>query len=204
LDPNTGDPLGYIDGKPSNDYAKLVNPTSKTDLVYNGPGRPTYFGGLRNTFTWRRISLSANITYEMEFYFRRPSINYSNLFAGMLSNGNPGNSDFADRWQKPGDEARTNVPSLVYPANTNRDAFYSMASTLVEKGDNIRLQDIRISYLLPAKENGSSLFKNIQVYCYLNNLGILWRANKYGLDPNYTLQAIAPAFTGSLGFNINF
>ena len=34
------------------------------------------------------------------------------------------NTEFAQRWQKPGDELKTNVPSVIYPANSLRDNFY--------------------------------------------------------------------------------
>jgi hypothetical protein len=60
--------------------------------------------------------------------------------------------DYARRWQKPGDEQRTNVPSFTYPTDSSRDQFYNQSSVNVEKGDNIRLQDARLAYDLGARQ----------------------------------------------------
>lgn len=177
LDPATGDPQGYLDGKLSKDYASIVNNTDNSQLVYNGPARPVIFGAWRNTISYRNLSLSVNITYKLGYYFFRPSVNY----------GNPGgNKDYSNRWQKPGDEKATNVPSFVYPDDQYRDIFYDQSQVLVEKGDHIRLQDIQFSYSL-SKERLRHLLPatQLQFYMYVNNLGILWRANKAGLDPDY-------------------
>jgi hypothetical protein len=46
-------------------------------------------------------------------------------------------------------------------------------------------------------------FARLQVYLYANNLGILWRANKYHLDPDYGSYYPAPR-TFSLGFKTSF
>jgi hypothetical protein len=91
------------------------------------------------------------------------------------------------RWQKPGDEALTNVPAMVYtnyPQFSSREAFYNNSEILIEKGDHIRLQDITLSYEF-TKGNWHTLpFNRLQFYIYANNLGILWRANELGIDPD--------------------
>jgi hypothetical protein len=42
----------------------------------------------------------------------------------------------------------TNVPSAVYPSNTSRNNFYQYSEALIEKGDHIRLQDLRLGYTI--------------------------------------------------------
>lgn len=198
LDPQTGDPMGYLNGAVSKDYASITSSTNANDLVYNGPANPTLSGSLRNDFSYKAFTLSINITYEFGFYFRRPSVNYQNLFGLYI-----GNKDYLKRWQKPGDEQSTYVPSLVYPDNLTRDNFYTYSSVLVEKGDNVRLQDIRLSYDLKTLRIGSARLNNLQLFAYANNLGILWRANKYGLDPDFVNGYPDPK-TWSLGLNLHF
>ena len=187
LDPSTGDPMGYVGNDLSKDYGTLINPAAISDIVYNGPSRPVFFGGLNNSFFWKGFTLTGNISYKLGYYFRRNSIRYGELF-----NGWAGNSDFTRRWQKPGDEKTTEVPSMVYPADANRDAFYSFSQALVDKGDHIRLQDISLSYSFNPDWRGMP-FHSFQVYTYINNVGILWRANKDGIDPDYYLSGQFPA-----------
>jgi hypothetical protein len=154
---------------------------------------------MMNTFIYKRWSLSANIFYKMDWYFRRPSINYSGLYQGW-----GGHSDYDLRWQKPGDELITNVPSLPTGANGNRDQVYQYSDKLVDKGDVIRLQDLRLNYDI-AKGKSRWPFQSTQVFIYMNNVGIIWRANKDGLDPDaYLYGEIPNPRSISAGVNVNF
>ena len=204
LDPANGNPRGYLNGQVSENYSGIINNFKPDSLVFKGSSRPTVFGSLRNDFEFKGFSLSANIVYQLGFYFRRPSMtgNYTDLISSYM------NQDYESRWQKPGDELTTNVPSLVYPSNSNRALFYTYSSVLVDNGDNIRLQDIRVGYDLKRIFKGKSPFKKVQVYTYASNIGILWKANKDGIDPDaygspgtHTLPA---PFTMSFGFNATF
>jgi hypothetical protein len=183
------------------DYAAIAANATINDLVYNGPALPPYFGSVMNSFSFRHVTLSANITYKFGYYFHRNSIDYSTLINNWL-----GHQDFAKRWQKPGDEAATVVPSLTLDSDPNRDRAFIGSSALVEKGDNIRLQDIQVSYTINRFKNQRFPVKDLTIYGYANNLGILWRANKAGLDPDYLYgnSAIKPIKYFSLGFRTNF
>lgn len=178
LDPSTGDPIGFLNGQPTKDYAKIISSSTLADLVYNGPARPPVYGSVRNTIDFGPWSLSANISYRLGYYFHRPSISYG------TTKGLGGHSDYSLRWKNPGDELITDVPSVPLVANTARDDFYKYANVLTERGDNIRLQDINISYQLPVSRNGK-FFRRLQVSLYLNNLGIIWQESKSGIDPDF-------------------
>lgn len=196
LDPATGDPIGYVNGKASKDYAAIVN-TKMSDLKYSGSAVPTMYGALRNTFAFRQFSLSANIGYKLGYVFKRPSIYYSSLFNTWLSH-----ADYHSRWQAPGDEQRTNVPSMLYPADESRDAFYNGAEILVESGSHIRLQDVIFSY--QHNNTGKAAFKSLRIFINANNLGIIWKANKSGLDPDYFSGDFPVSSSYALGFNATF
>ncbi len=193
LDAETGDPLGYFEGEISKQYSDILNKSKIEDLVYHGPALPPFFGSIRNTVSWKGLSLSANITYRFGYYFKRSSLRYDLLYNTWV-----GHTDYGKRWKQPGDESSTSVPSAIYPANTNRDSFYSQSGILIEKGDNIRLQDINLSYRLADNGTNIFLFKNITVYGYMNNVGILWRANRHGIDPDFGTSLPIPK-TYSLG-----
>lgn len=197
LDPNTGDPQGYVNGEVSKDYATMTGSlTQVTDLNYHGSALPTHFGSFGNTLSYKNFSLTARLTYKLGYYFRRSSINYNNLYR----NGD-GHSDYVNRWQKPGDEAFTDVPSLVYPANSRRESFYSGSAALVERGDHVRLAYLTASYAL-TKANWKQLpFQRLEAYANVSNLGLLWSANNKGIDPDFHLGrfALPPARTISFG-----
>ena len=115
-------------------------------------------------------------------------------------------SDYAKRWQKPGDEAFTDVPVAQFTANAARDAFYNGSSALVEKGDHIRLQYIQLGYQLSGKLLNQFQLKNISVYTSINNIGVIWMANKSRIDPDYNWGAysLKPVTTYSFGLKAQF
>src|SRR5690606_28302358 len=128
LDPENGDPIGYLDGEESKNYSSIRSSASPENLIYNGPSRPTMFGAVRNTVTWKNFSLSANISYRLGYYFRKPSVTYASIL-----NGAGGHGDYALRWKKPGDEVFTSVPSMPSQTSTARDNFYYYSEVLVKK-----------------------------------------------------------------------
>ncbi len=201
LDPTNGDPRGYLSDTIAGYATVLKNNNAKiSDLVYNGRLNPSIYGSLINTIRIKQLSISFNITYKMGYVFRRPSINYNNIF-----NGNSGHIDYLQRWQKPGDEQFTNVPSIPIGNNSSRDGFYAQSDILVVKGDHIRFRDIRINYDLNARAiRALSVVKQLQLYLYINNLGIIWRANAYHLDPDNPAGLQKPQRSIAIGLTTNF
>lgn len=192
LDAATGEAQGYLDGEISKDYRALTGvETQVDDLEYYGSAVPTKFGSLINTVSFKNFSLQAGISFKLGYWLRRSSINYTNLF-----NGWNGHSDYALRWQQTGDEAHTDVPVNLFTTNSQRDAFYNGSSVLVEKADHIRLQYINLGYDFNMPANVLGGIKGIQVYFNANNLGLLWKANRSDIDPDFnigTYNVITPA-----------
>lgn len=167
----TGDPQGILQNEVSSDYAALTAFSMPVDdLVYIGTAVPKYFGALNQTVSYKRLSLSVSMVYQLGHYFRRHSIDYYNLYRDWSG----GHLDFSKRWQKPGDEQYTDVPSMVFPAVYARDQFYTRSEALIEKGDNLRLQFVRLGYS----------FNKLNLFLLVTNPGILWKATKTPLDPH--------------------
>ncbi len=198
LDAN-GNPQGYVDGKKSTDYNAIFTEGfkkgSEGNVVYVGPSSPPIFGSLINTFGYKGISLSVNLIYKLGYYFQKAALSYS----GLINYG-AGTRDYDKRWMRPGDELKTNVPSFVYPVDGSRDGFYALSEATVLKADNIRIQYINLSWLLPFK---NSNFQNIELYINASNLGIIWRANKENLDPDYP-TSLLPEKSYAFGIRANF
>ena len=200
LDPETGQARGYLDGVASKDYSKITQQLAidpQNNLIYNGRALAPYFGALRNTFGYKDVELSFNITYRFGYYFRRNSIMYSALYRNYTTHG-----DFYKRWQNPGDEKITDVPALVYPASTLGDQYYKNSEVLIEKGDHIRLQDIVLSYSFDPKFLSTLHMKTLRLSAIANNVCLLWKANKIGLDPDFPLSKMPKTFT--IAFNCTF
>jgi hypothetical protein len=198
LDPLTGDPRGYAGDTISKVYSALANPSSIQDIVYNGSATPRFYGGFTNTFSWNRFTLSTTITYKLGYYFHRNAINYTSLFDTWT-----GDVEYAERWKKPGDEALTKVPSFPTTKDANRDFFYSLSESTVEKGDHIRLKDAMLLFDMYKNNFKKLLFNHIQLFVYANNIAIIWRANEKGIDPDFIKEL--PSYKSvSVGIKANF
>lgn len=201
LEPLTGDPMIYLDGVPSKDYSAIATKAGISDLVYHGPALPPLFGSLLNTITWKNFTFSANVMFKFGYYYHRSSISYVNLFNNWL-----GHKDYEKRWMKPGDEVHTNVPSISLTAPSSRDIAYNSSSALVSKRDHIRLQDMQLAYSLNQQNFRSLPVRGLTFTMYATNLGILWKANKDGLDPDYLINnsVVQPIKTISIGLRSQF
>lgn len=198
LDPANGDPQGMVNKQVSKDYGTMLYPDSLNKLTKVGTGRAPYFGSFNNTFSYKGITLSVMISAKFGYYFRKSTINYTNLYNSWI-----GHKDFLNRWQQPGDEKKTTIPSMVYPTDSYRDMFYQYATPNVVKGDNIRLQYISLGYDFKPLKMGSYTLKKLNVYLYANNIGILWRANKDRLDPDFPIGYPNP-FSIAFGLKTTF
>ncbi len=193
LDPQTGAPMGYVGGEVSKDYGTIVNGTELKDMKNSGSATPLYFGSVRNSFRIYDFDLSFNIALQLGHKFVRKSINYYDLVLGGA-----GHSDYALRWQQPGDEVRMDVPAFTYPTNYYADEFYKYSSALVAPASQIKWRDLQVGYSPKTK-----LLKELRFYFYGNNIMTLWRANKFGIDPEFGNNPPDP-FAGSLGVSFKF
>ena len=199
LDGQNGNPQGIYNGQTSSDYYNITNNTLLTDAVFHGSPLPLYFGSIRNGISWKNWSVSVNVGYKFDYYFRRSTIGYYTF--GNLGRGH---SDFGKRWQNPGDEKNTTVPSFTYPLDVYRDAFYVNSAATVDRGDNIKIQDFQMDYTINGNLNKQNFFRQIQLYSYINNLNFLiWRANKSGIDPDF-INGLKTPTSFSLGLKATF
>jgi TonB-linked SusC/RagA family outer membrane protein len=201
LDPNTGEAQGYLNGEVSKNYASITGTGTKVeDLQYFGSAIPTKYGSIINSFSYKSIGVQLGISFKYSYYYRRNSINYTNLI-----NNWDGHSDYEKRWKKAGDEAFTDVPVNLYTTNTNRDRFYEGAAVLVEKGDHIRLQYFNVTYDLKISDKAKSVIKSLRLQFNADNLGLIWRANKSGIDPDFNPISgkTLPPTSFSLGLSSN-
>lgn len=177
------------------DYTKYVNNAKIEDLQYVGLKFPPWQGSLMQRFNYKGFEFNANIEFKMGFFLRRESIDYSKLFASGI-----GNRDYERRWQEAGDEQSTAVPAMPTNVDNRRESLYTNSVALIEKGDFIRLSTLQLTYVFKLK-NGKS--NQTRVFAVANNIGILYRANKSGIDPDYYNANYPRPRTYTIGFQID-
>lgn len=198
LDPNNGDPVSYLNGQESKEYSKIMNSTDFSDMKYIGSSIPVVFGSLINSFSYKNFELSCIVTYKLGYFFRKPSVVYFDMISGFTL----GHSDFDKRWKSKGDEAHTYVPSFKYPSDFSRDNVYTNSEVLVERGDHIRLKDVRFSYMLNRAEKGKMPPIHAELFLHVNNVGLIWKANKQGIDPDF-INTIPVSRSYTLGLKLD-
>ncbi|SCC44599.1 TonB-linked outer membrane protein, SusC/RagA family [Chitinophaga costaii] len=186
----------------------LTSDFGEKDVKYAGTSVSPYFGGFFNTFRYKQFELGVQMTYYMGGVFLKPAINNYPTFAGYFSGTLGRQEDLAKRWEKPGDEATTNVPGLDY-VNSNSITRYRYSDKLVRSSDNIRLQQISLTYNFPASLLSRKVIRGLSVSGNVRNLGMLWARNKEKLDPEYlnstaTYAALPPVTSYLFNVNISF
>ncbi len=194
LDPAYGNPLGYSGGELTDNYGDLTTGSKYEDLVFNGSAVPTKFGNMRNTVSMGCFELSFNLVFRLGYFYRSPTVNYNMLLNGVV------HPNYLERWQAPGDELTTNVPSMFFPTVSGRENFYRNSEILVHRADNIRLSDAIVSYI--PKWNGRFV-NNLRLYLQADNIGTIWRAHKEDYDPDILSEiSIARSFSVGIRFSL--
>lgn len=182
----SGNPQGYVGNELSTNYNAISSAVRSlgidSNVVYHGSAEPTYLGTLGNTFAYKGFSLSVYVAYKAGYHFRREVLSYGQLFTQGA-----GHAEFGTRWQHPGDELRTDVPSMAYPLNANRDAFYANSDINVRRADHMRLQFLSATYAIPVK---SKRISSLNIHMNASDLGFIWRASNDNLNPAVPTYAI--------------
>lgn len=194
VDPATGSPLWYVDGTKS---ATTTNYNAAARVLANSAS-PKYYGGFSNTFTYKFLSLSADLYYNYGNYV------YDAWAFYLTDQVSPSYGKYSmnlQRWQKAGDI--TNVPKAVYGSAN----FSANGSTrFLYKGDYIRLRNVTLSYVMP-----SSLLKKLnlisfRVYARGTNLWTKTYDNNLTIDPEVGIAGSSNLnifYNKSVTFGIN-
>jgi len=189
--PRLGDPL-YKDFDGDNKF-------TPADFGIIGDANPKFYGGLGNTFTYKKLSLNVFL----QGSFGNDVMNISDAF---YNTGSPLTNQFAsiaDRWT-PGN------PNSDIPRVNSRD--YITSTRWVYDGSFLRLKTLSLSYALSGKDMGISWIKRLNVFATGTNLFLITKYPYYEPETNaYGSDSVLRGFdstnypqnrTLALGFNL--
>lgn len=153
---------------PGGEPDKVINEYDKTII---GSALPELFGGLKNTFSYKKFSLSATLqaVYGNEVF---NYLRYRNESMSSLINQS---AAVLNRWQYDGQI--TTVPKASWEDPMGNSSF---SSRWIEDGSFLRLKNVTLSYRIPDK---FLTFRNAEFYLSANN--ILTFSNYLGYDPEF-------------------
>ncbi|MCK7553720.1 SusC/RagA family TonB-linked outer membrane protein [Chitinophaga sedimenti] len=177
-------------------------PLTIDDIKYVGRATPPTTGGLMQTLRYKKLSLTARVAYYLGhkmFYdpVGAPQLPSGSQLSGYLSTAKA----MADRWRQPGDEANTNVLGISN-INFNSINWFTTSDINVIDADNIRLQQVSLSYALGSL--GKRAFvKNMNLGVTAANVGLIWKKNKVGVDPQYVFTSSYSSLRPSPNYNFS-
>ena len=157
-------------------------------LKYEGPTDPTHTGSLGNTLSYKGLHLNVFLTYAFGNVVRLDP-KFKAYYGDMASMTHA----FINRWQAAGEEARTDIPTILsrrqYATNNNlRYAYngYNYSTARIAKGDFIRLKEISLAYDLPTSLIKRTPLRSASVKVQATNLFLLYADKKLnGQDPEF-------------------
>lgn len=160
-------------------FADLSGPAGAPDGIINqydktvlGSSMPELYGGLQNTFLYKRWSL----TTILNFVSGNEVFNYVRYLNERMTGLENQSTSVLNRWQYDGQN--TNIPRALMNDPIGNSAF---SSRWIEDGSYIRIQNISLGYKIPQK---FFQFRNAEFYVSANNI---FTFSKYlGYDPEFS------------------
>jgi TonB-linked SusC/RagA family outer membrane protein len=187
------------------DTVSATSPVYFKDLKYAGRMTAPFFGGMNSSLRYKRFTLYALLTYQFGGVFQKPSVD--NYITGFYNLNYSVAGDIARRWENPGDENKTKVPGLNGSAFLTNYSLvrYQYSDINILSSDYIRLREVSLTYQLPVLR----LVKSANLSVAVRNLGLLWRANKQGYDPDFVAfpgrsNSLPAAKSYNFSLNVNF
>ena len=181
-------------------------------MKYSGTRVPFLQGGILNSFSYNRFTLSINLSYSIGSKIRLlklyPNVSGSNSTLAPSPMENARN-EFLDRWRKPGDELNTKIPGILdnsefmltvgsfpwwkksaYNETVNRKIIaeniwqmYDYSDIRVVSGDYLKIQNISLRYNLPEAICKKVRMRSAYVSLVGTNLHTFCNKKLKGQDP---------------------
>ena len=126
-------------------------------LEYLGSRVPTYNGSFSTSVKWKNLTLYVQLVGaggHKAFSTSSPMLGYNVNASTYATNFAEASSLLKERWQKPGDEAHTNIPRVLFGENGDINGamlaqIYGFSSCNVLNMAYLKINNISLSYELP-------------------------------------------------------
>lgn len=229
LSPEDGRPMFYnVEQEHEQEYLKMDREeVFRRVMKVSGTRVPVLQGGVSNTFSYKRMSLSFNFSYSFGSKIRLMQLYGSNSNGTTVAPLPERNvrREFVKRWQRPGDEEHTNIPGLLSNAaysatlrpwwktgNNNSINFadniwqmYDNSDIRTVSGNYLKLQSFVFNYTLPEEFCKKLLLRSAYIGISGSNLFTICSSKLKGQDPsqsgttNKLNLSIRPSYSVNLG-----
>lgn len=194
-------------------------------LVYSGRREPKISGGLSMGFRYKNLSLNSTFSIQLGNKIRLNDLYQGNNFK-LPYPGQNMSSDFVNRWRKPGDEKRTNIPALtdelyevrgmyadinktdiMNNVSANYWQMYNNADMRVVSGNFMRCNSLSLSYSLGRDVLQKLQLKSVSMSLGVTNPFVIKAKGLQGRDPEQLTMGsgtVPPQQTYSFSMNITF
>lgn len=143
------------------------------DQIISGNGSPSWFGGIGNSFTYKRFGLDV-------FFSAAHGAKIFNGNAASLRSTSPSSNHYrevADRWHP------TNNPDSNVPGALNLNVELYPSDRWIFDASYMRLESANLYYNVPVGEKMKKYIKSANISMSGSNLFLLSPYNKWGYDP---------------------
>lgn len=159
-------------GSQSINGVDVTNNPNNALFDYSGSAIPDYFGSMNNTFTYKGISLSFLLNYQLGGKF------YDSIYAGLfgLSYGTAVHKDALNSWSAPGQV--NNIPRLDV---ANHGTYNTQSSRFLIDASYLTLRNISLAYTIPQSLVSKTGLQKIRVFAAGENIHMF--SKRKGLNP---------------------
>ena len=172
----------------------------ETVMKRSGCREPFLQGSLQNYFGWRNLGLSISLVYSIGAKVRLFKM-YPDATQAAPGPETNMRREFVNRWQRPGDEAHTNVPGLLdasafsttqkywWKGSVNEFAktiwdMYDYSDLRVVSGDYLKLSNLSFRYNVPTSLCNKLMLKSAYISLSGSNLLTICSKKLKGQDPS--------------------
>ncbi len=201
VDPDNGKPLYYTDETKTATTSSL----NETGRIYDGKsGTPDLIGSFGIFGQYKRFTFSASANYTFGNYLFEGAARFYHG-DGRYAPRSTSTWLWENRWQNPGDIAK--APQLRWGGNSGSQPNNS--SRYLQKGDYIRLKNVRLAYRMPETWASFAKVGSLEAYVTLNNYFTWVADDDLHFDPEQVISGVfntgtPNSKTVSFGWNIGF
>ncbi|WP_158286631.1 SusC/RagA family TonB-linked outer membrane protein [Chitinophaga sp. S165] len=169
---------------------------------------PILYGGIQNTISLKSFTFDANLQFVTQRALNMEIGNMPGFFASNTSGFILGNQPeyVMDRWRKPGDVAKNQQFSALYPAAISAPYSNSgLSSAIYQDASYLRLKNVSIAWQMPASYSKVLGVAALNVFIRSQNTFTI--TNYKGLDPEtrgpYSSAALPPLRVFTFGIHLS-